>query len=68
MRKVTLKSNPEIYLLSNTQRDSYNKIYPHFAYELRNIYGSKTSFSSYIFSFSYIFKNIRFIQIQFFRC
>ena len=27
MRKVTLKSNPETYMLSNTQRDFYNKIY-----------------------------------------
>ena len=64
MGKVTLKSNPETYMLSNTQRDCYNKIYPHLAYKLRNIYGSKTSFLSDIFSFGYIFKNICFLQIQ----
>ena len=42
MRKVTLKSNPETYMLSNTQRNFYNKIYLHLAYKLRNIYTSKT--------------------------
>ena len=54
MEKVTLKSNPETYL-SNSQSDCYNKIYTHLAYELSNIYGSKTSFSSDIFSFGYLF-------------
>ena len=41
-RKVTFKSNPETYILSNAERGCYNKIYPHLAYKLRNIYGSKT--------------------------
>ena len=58
MGKVTLKSNPETYKLSNTQRDRYNKIYPHLAYELRNVLGTKTSVSSDIFSFGYIFKHL----------
>ena len=53
MGKVTLESNPETYKLSNTQRDRYNKIYPHLAYELSNIYGSKTSFS-----LGYMFKHL----------
>ena len=36
--KFTLKSNPEIYKLSNTQRGRCNKIYLYLAYALRNIY------------------------------
>ena len=32
MGKFTLKSNPETYKLSNTQRGSYNKSYPKLAY------------------------------------
>ena len=64
--KFTLKSNPETYKLSNTQRDSYNKIYPYLAYALRNIYGSMTSFSSDIFSLGYMFKHL-YLQVQFYR-
>ena len=52
--KFTLKSNPETYKLSNTQRGRYNKGYPKLAYAERNIYGWKTSFSSDIFSLSYV--------------
>ena len=37
MGKFTLKSNPEIYKLSNTQRSHFNKIYPYLAYTLRSI-------------------------------
>ena len=66
MGKFTLKSNPETYKLSNTQRDSYNKIYPYLAYALRNIYGSMTSFSSDIFSLGYMFKHL-YLQVQFYR-
>ena len=40
--KVSLKSNPETYKESKTQRDGYNELYPHLVYDLRNIYGSKT--------------------------
>ena len=58
MGKVTLKSNPETCKLSNMQRERYNKIYPHLAYELRNIYGSKASFLSDIFPLGYMFKNL----------
>ena len=56
--KVTLKTNPETYKLSNTQRDRYNKIYPHLVYELRNVYGSKTLFSSDILSLGNMFKDL----------
>ena len=66
MGKFTLKSNPETYKLTNTQGDSYNKIYPYLAYALRNIYGSKTSFSSGIFSLGYMFKHL-YLQVQFYR-
>ena len=62
MGKLTLKSNPETYKLSNTQRDCYNKIYPRLAFVgkecLRNVLGTKTSVSSDIFSFGYIFKHL----------
>ena len=57
IEKFTLKSNPETYKLSNTQRNCYNKIYRYLDYVLRNIYGSKTSFSSDIFSLGYMFKH-----------
>ena len=58
MGKVTLKPNPETYKLSNTQKNRYNKIYPHLANELRNIYGSKTSFSWDVFSLGYVLKHL----------
>ena len=58
MEKFTLKPDPETYKLSNTQRNCYNKIYPYLDYVLRNIYGSKTSFSSNIFSLGYMFKHL----------
>lgn len=58
MGKVTLKTNPETYNLSEAQRERYNKLYPHLAYELRNVYGSKTTFSSDIYSLGYIFKHL----------
>ena len=56
--KSTLKSNPETYILSKTQKYRY-KIYPHLSYKLRNIYGLKTSFSSNIFSFGYVFVSFK---------
>ena len=58
MKKATLKSNPEACKLSNTQRSGYNKIYLYLAYESRNVYGSKTTFSSGIFSLGYMFKHL----------
>ena len=58
MKKATLKSNPETCKLSNTQRSGYNKIYSYLAYESRNVYGSKTTFSSGIFSLGYMFKHL----------
>ena len=58
MGRVTLKSNPEIYKLSNTQRERYNKIYRHLAYELRNVYDLKASISSDICSLGYMFKHL----------
>ena len=57
MGKVTLKSKLETYKISNTQRDRFNKIYPHLAYELMNVYGSKTSFSSDIFPLAYMLQH-----------
>ena len=45
MGRVTSKSNPETYKLSKMQRNRYNKVYLHLAYELSNAYGSKNSFS-----------------------
>ena len=36
--KFTLKSNLEIYKLSNMQSGCYNKIYLYLAHTLRNIY------------------------------
>ena len=58
MGRVTLKSNPETYKLSNMQRERYNKIYPHLAYELRNVYDWKASISSDICSLGYMFKHL----------
>ena len=42
--------------LNNTQRDRYSNAY--LAYELGNIYGSKTSFSSDTFSLGYMFEHL----------
>ena len=58
IEKVTLKSNLEKYKLSKTQKDRDNKIYPRLSYDLRNIYSSKTSFSSDILSLGYMFKHL----------
>ena len=58
IEKVTLKSNPEKQKLSNTQKDRDNKIYRRLSYDLRNIYSSKTSFSSDILSLGYMFKHL----------
>ena len=54
--KFTLKSNPETYKLNNTQRGRDIKIYPYLTYALRNIYDSKTSFSSDIVWLGDMFK------------
>ena len=56
--KFTLKSIPETYKLSNAQKERYNKIYSYLAYALKNIYGSKSSFSSDIFSLGDMFKRL----------
>ena len=56
MCKVTLESEPEVYRLSVSYTEKYNKKYPHLAYELRNVYGAKTSFAYDVYSPGYIFK------------
>ena len=58
MGKVTLRTSPEIYKLNEKQKARYNVKYPHLAYELRNVYGAKTSMSTDIFSLGYIYKFI----------
>ena len=58
MVKVSLKSNQETQKLSNQQKDRCNKINPHPAHELGNVFCSKTSFSSDIFLLGYIFKHL----------
>ena len=58
MGEVILKSNLETYKRIKTQKEHYNKIYPHFPYELGNVYGSKASFSSDIYSLGYMFKHL----------
>ena len=58
MGRVTLKSNPETYKLSNTQREHYNKIYPRLTSKGRNVYDSKASISSDICSLGYMFKHL----------
>ena len=37
MGKATLRRSPEVYKLNEKQKESYNKKYPHLAFELRNI-------------------------------
>ena len=56
MGKVTLRKSPEIYKLTQKQRERYNHKYPHLAYELRNKYGSKTSTATDIYSLGYLYK------------
>ena len=58
MVKFSLKSNQETQKLSNQQKDRCNKINPHPAHELGNVFCSKTSFSSDIFLLGYIFKHL----------
>lgn len=58
MGKVTLRKIPEVYRLSQRQRERYNRKYPHLAYELRNSYGSKTSTATDIYSLGYLYKFI----------
>ena len=48
MGKVILKSEPEVYRLSPSRTEKYNKKYPHLADELRNISGAKISFAIFI--------------------
>ena len=54
--KVTLKSEPEVYGLSASQTEKYNKKYPYLAYELFNAFGTKTSSACDVYSLGYIFK------------
>ena len=54
--KATTRKEPEIYKLTSSQRDRYNLKHPYLAHELRNIYGSKTSTETDIFSLGYIYQ------------
>ena len=54
--KVTLNSEPEVYDLSVSQTEKYNKKHPHLAYELCNVFGTKTSSAGDVYSLGYIFK------------
>ena len=54
--KITLNSETEVYRLSVSQTEKYNKKYPHLAYELRNVFAAKTSFASDVYSRGYIFE------------
>ena len=56
MGKVTLKSEPEEYKLRPEQQERYNIRYTHLAYELRNVYGSRTSYATDIYSLGRIFQ------------
>ena len=57
MGKVILKSQPEVYHLSTSQTEKYDKKNPRLAYELRNAFGAKT-FLHLIFIHLDIFLNI----------
>ena len=52
MDKVTLKLEPKMYHALQTEK--CNKRYPHLTYQLRNVFGGKTSFASDVYSLGYI--------------
>ena len=58
MGKVTSKLCPEVYKLTKQQQQKYNEKYLHLAFELRNIYGAKTSTFTDVYSLGYLFKMV----------
>lgn len=58
MGKVTSRHDPVVYNFTESQKNRYNQRYSYLAYELRNLYGSKTSTASDIFSLGFIFQFI----------
>ena len=58
MGKVTSRHDPIVYKLIESQKSRYNQRYSYLAYELRNVYGSKTSMASDVFSLCFIFQFI----------
>ena len=50
--KVKPKSEPKMYHALQTEK--CNKRYPHLTYQLRNVFGGKTSFASDVYSLGYI--------------
>ena len=55
---VTEKGEPKIYNLTEQQKIRYSNKYSDLAYELRNVKGSATPFSSDIYSIGYVFNFI----------
>ena len=55
MGKATLRSNPEVNKLTESQEERYNKKHTHLAFELRNRYGATTSFETDVYSLGVIF-------------
>ena len=53
--KATLRKTPEIYKLNEKQRNRYNSRHLYLAFELRNVYGAKTSTATDIYSLGYIY-------------
>ena len=58
MGKVASRHGPIVYKLTESQKNRYNQRYSYLAYELRNVYGSKTSTASDVFSVGFIFQFI----------
>ena len=58
MGKFTLRRDPIVYKITESQKNRYNQRYSYLAYELRNVYGSKTSTASDVFSLGFIFQFI----------
>ncbi|XP_066920189.1 uncharacterized protein [Clytia hemisphaerica] len=54
--KATLRKCPEIYRLTEKQRVRYNSKYLYLAYELRNVWGTKTSTATDIYSLGYLYQ------------
>ena len=58
MGKVTSRHNPIVHKLTESQKNRYNQRYSYLAYELRNVYGSKTSTEIYVVSLGFSFQFI----------
>ena len=52
--KATLRKCPEVYRLTEKQRERYNAKYLYLAHELRNQWGAKTSTATDIYSLGYM--------------